>query len=297
VRRLLAPLSHFINCHGAEVDPHFYGQRGSSYPIAMASGDVAAGVKRNTIIAAECCYGAQLFDPQQAGNVFPICNSYLDAGAIAFLGSTTIAYGPGSGNGSADLLTQYFLINALAGSSFGRAFLEARQKFVLGQKMEDPVNVKTLAQFILLADPSLQPCRDVGPEAGTDAKVVDDDAARKTRRVGLVAAGHAAAHSSGFPGKHLRRPPRALHDLVRKLARKRGMRIRDIRSFQVVGGANYGLEMKARGVEEKVVMVMDHRPAPASGGKRKSKILPQTRILVAHAHDNRVTEIVEYFRR
>ena len=297
VRRLLAPLSHFINCHGAEVDPHFYGQKGNSYPIAMASADVTAGAKRNAMIAAECCYGAQLFDPQQAGNVLPICNSYLDAGAIAFLGSTTIAYGPGSGNGSADLLTQYFLINALAGSSFGRAFLEARQKFVLGQKMEDPVNVKTLAQFILLADPSLQPCRDVGPEAGTDAKVVDDDAARKTRRVGLVAAGHAAADSSGFPGKQLRRPPRALHDLVRKLARKRGMRIRDIRSFQVVGGANYGLEMKARGVEEKVVMVMDHRPAPASGGKRKSKILPQTRILVAHAHDNRVTEIVEYFRR
>ena len=297
VRRLLAPLSHFINCHGAEVDPHFYGQKGSNYPTAMASGDVTAGAKRNTMITAECCYGAQLFDPQQAGNQLPVCNSYLDAGAVAFLGSTTIAYGPASGNGSADLLTQYFLIDALAGSSFGRAFLQARQKFVFGQKMEDPVNVKTLAQFILLADPSLQPCRDVGPEAGADAKSVDPAAARKTRRVALVAAGHAAADSSGFPGKELSRPPRALHDLVRKLARKRGMRTRDIRSFQVVGGANYGLEMKARGVEQKVVMVMDHRPAPARVSKRKGKILPRTRILVAHAHDNRVTEIAEYFRR
>jgi len=112
-----------------------------------------------------------------------------------------------------------------------------------------------------------------------------------------VAAGEAAAASSGFPSKQLRRPPKALHDLVRKLARKRGLRTRDVRSFQVVGGANYGLEMKARGVEQKVVMVIDHRPAPARAGKKKGKILPRVHILVAHAHDNRVTEIAEYFRR
>ena len=123
--------------------PHFYGQRGKNYPVAMASADVSAGTKRNTIIAAECCYGAQLFDPQQADNVLPICNSYLEAGAIAFLGSTTIAYGDSDGNSAADLLTQDFIINALSGASFVRAFLQARQKFVQTQKMEDPVNVKT----------------------------------------------------------------------------------------------------------------------------------------------------------
>ena len=77
VRKLLTPLSHFINCHGAEVDPHFYGQKGNDYPVAIASADVAAGAKRNTVIAAECCYGAQLFDPEQAGNVLPIPNTYL----------------------------------------------------------------------------------------------------------------------------------------------------------------------------------------------------------------------------
>lgn len=299
VRKMLAPLSHFINCHGAEVDPHFYGQKGDDYPVAMASDDISAGAKRNAMIAAECCYGAQLFDPQQAGNVLPISNSYLDAGAIAFLGSTTIAYGPAEGNGSADLLTQYFLINALTGASLGRASLEARQKFVQGQKMEDPVNVKTLAQFILLGDPSLQPCRDIGPEAAADAKVVDFSAARKTRRVALVAGGQAAADCSGFPGKKVLRPSRTLHNLVRKLARRRGFRARprDINSFQVVGGARYGLEMKARGVEEKVLLLVEHRPARAKVTKKKRKILPQTRILVAHAQDNRVTLISEYVRR
>ena len=296
VRRMLAPLSHFINCHGAEVDPHFYGQRGKNYPVAVASADVSAGTKRNTIIAAECCYGAQLFDPQQADNILPICNSYLETGAIAFLGSTTIAYGDSDDNSAADLLTQYFIIDALSGASFGRAFLQARQKFVQTQKMEDPVNVKTLAQFILLADPSLQPCQDVGPQAGADPNIIDFRAARKTRRVALVAAGQSAADGSGFPGKKILQPSRTLHELVRKLARRHGFRARkqDISSFHVIGGARYGAVLKARGVKEKVVLVIEHRLAPA---KKKSKILPQTHILVAHAHDNRVTKIAEYFRR
>ncbi len=264
----------------------------------MSSDDVAAGAKRNTMIAAECCYGAQLFDPEQAGNALPICNSYLNAGAIAFLGSTTIAYGNEEDNSAADLLTQYFMINALAGATFGRAFLEARQKFVQGQKMEDHVNLKTLAQFILLADPSLQPCQDIGPTAEADPKVVDVAAARKTRRVALVAAGHAAADCSGFPGKKVLRPSRALHDLVQKLARKRGFRARkqDITAFHVVGGARYGLEMKARGVEQKVVLLVERR-ASTKVTKKERKVLPQTHILVAHAQDNRVTEIAEYVSR
>lgn len=115
----------------------------------------------------------------------------------------------------------------------------------------------------------------------------------------LVAAGQAAADGSGFPGKRVLRPSRTLHDLVRKLARKRGFRARrqDINSFHVVGGAHYRLEMKARQVEQKVVLVIQHRPAPSKPTKKKGKVLPQTRILVAHAQDNRVTEIAEYVRR
>jgi hypothetical protein len=62
----------------------------------------------------------------------------------------------------------------------------------------------------------------------------------------------------------------------------------------VIGGARYGAVLKARGVKEKVVLVIDHRPAPA---KRKGRNLPKTHILVAHAHDNQITKIAEYFRR
>ncbi len=74
------------------------------------------------------------------------------------MGSSTIAYGPADSNALADLLTQYFIKSILNGASTGRAFLEARQQFlsVSGPQL-DPYELKTLAQFYLLGDPSLQP--------------------------------------------------------------------------------------------------------------------------------------------
>jgi hypothetical protein len=305
VTKMLSPLAHFINCHGAPVDPQFYGQQGDRYPVSLTSDDVAKGAKRNVIVAAECCFGAQLYDPILAQGKLPISNAYLRAGAVGFLGSTNTAYGPAEGNGAADLLTQYFLIDAIAGASLGRAFLQARQKFVLREKMEDPVNLKTLAQFILLADPSLQPSLGDQAAAKAAAAVIDPSAARETRRIALTAAGKSAASSSGFPGKRIARPPTALHKLILKIARKRGLRAgrTNIEAFQVVGGEDYGKEMKARGVEQKVIMVVEHKqPAAKASAKarltaRKSAALPTTRILVAHAQDNRVVEVAEYVRR
>jgi hypothetical protein len=261
----------------------------------MTSDDVTRGAPRNAIIAAECCFGAQLFDPSWANGKSPISNAYLEAGSVGFFGSTTTAYGPESGNSGADLITQYFLINVLGGASIGRACLQARQKFVSGQKMEDPVNLKTLAQFLLLGDPSLQPCLIETPDAKAAAKVVDYSAARKMRRVALTVAGKAAADSSGFPGKKIVRPPKVLHNLVRKVARQRGYRARldDVESFHIVGGEDYGSEMRRRGVEQKVVVVTEHKTDLA---KRRNGV-PFIRILVAHAQDNRLTHVAEYVRR
>jgi hypothetical protein len=297
IAKLLSPLTHFINCHGALDDPQFHGQRGRGYPVAITSGDVAKGASRNSIVAAECCYGAQLFDPAETDGQWPIANTYLGAGGIAFLGSSTIAYGPSAGNEAADLLTQFFLIDVLGGASIGRAFLQARQKFVLGQKMEDPINVKTLAQFILLGDPSLHPCRAEGASAEAIAEGVDETAARTTRRIFLRAAGQNAADSSGFTGKRLTRPPTGLHKQVVKIARKRGFRARPqaVDSFDVAGGADYARELKARGVQQRVVMVVEHdRSKLPPKNKYKG---PRIRVLVAHAHDNRLIHIAEYVSR
>ncbi len=153
----LAPRMHFINCHGAEDMPEYYGQRGEDYPVSLRSALLRDRITAGTVVAAECCYGAQLFDPVQADGAWPMGLRYLADGACAFLGSTTVAYGPSEGNGSADLLCQYFLQRVLAGASLGRALLEARQKFAGERTHLDPMDLKTLGQFYLLGDPSLQP--------------------------------------------------------------------------------------------------------------------------------------------
>lgn len=151
--------AHFINCHGALGDTRFYGQRGGQYPVALNATNLVSNVAKNTVVAAECCYGAELIDPADSadGKTMSIASTYLAYNALAFVGSSTIAYGPADGQGLADLITQYFLINALnAGTSAGRAFLEARQKYISTSGPQlDPVELKTIAQFYLLGDPSI----------------------------------------------------------------------------------------------------------------------------------------------
>ncbi len=75
INKLLSPLAHFINCHGGSVDPQFYGQHGDNYPVAMTSDDVGKGAKADTVVAAECCYGALLFDSNDAAGSPPISNA------------------------------------------------------------------------------------------------------------------------------------------------------------------------------------------------------------------------------
>jgi hypothetical protein len=156
--QLLGRRMHFVNCHGAPADPNFYGQSGSNYPTAHSARLVAGQISEGTVAAAECCYGAELYDPSvlnsgQAG----ICNTYLASKAYGYFGSTTIAYGPAEGNGAADLICQFFLRRVLAGASLGRAALEARQQFATQAPELDPTDLKTLVQFNLLGDPSLYP--------------------------------------------------------------------------------------------------------------------------------------------
>jgi len=165
----MKPLVHFYNCHGSPEDASFYGQKGNSYPIAQKAEHIAKNISVGTVVAAECCYGASLFNPDnEAAHHTSMANTYLQHGAITFVGSSTIAYGPASGNALADLITQYFIRNIKNGASTGRAFLEARQKFlsVSGPQL-DPYELKTLAQFYLLGDPSVhvlieQPVMDGG---------------------------------------------------------------------------------------------------------------------------------------
>lgn len=155
----LAARMHFINCHGGDASPDFYGQPTGieDYPISQHAPWLNGKITGGTVVAAECCFGGQLWDPADAGGGTPMPIAYMQDGALGFFGSTNTAYGPSEGNGSADLICQYFLQQILSGASMGRAALEARLKFAAGKTHLDPFDLKTLAQFYLLGDPSVQP--------------------------------------------------------------------------------------------------------------------------------------------
>jgi hypothetical protein len=117
-------------------------------------------VVEGTIMAAECCYGAELYDPSlpTALGQIGLCNTYLNAKAYGYFGSTNTAYGPTAANDQADLLCRYFFEELLSGSSLGRACLQARLRYATAKGgVLTPVDLKTLAQFTLMADPSLTP--------------------------------------------------------------------------------------------------------------------------------------------
>lgn len=160
---LVALRSHFINCHGSPIDPTFYGQPAdgsSQFPEAHLASLLPGRITAGTVVAAECCYGAELYDPSdQAEGQAGFANTYLGEGAFGFCGSTNIAYGPSDTNDLADLVCQWFLGAVLNGASLGRALLDVRHRYLL-EGHTGPTDLKTLAQFLLVGDPSIQPVRD-----------------------------------------------------------------------------------------------------------------------------------------
>jgi hypothetical protein len=199
----LKPLTHFYNCHGSKADPCFYGQKGKNYPVALTSTNLPANVSKGTMVAAECCYGAELYDTSNTETKQDgIALTYLENGAIAFLGSSTIAYGPSDSNALADLITQYFIKFNLKGDvSTGHALLEARQRFLIDSGPQlDPYELKTLAQFYLLGDPSVVPVKAEVTEGGksvSGTSIFNTRAALSTKGLSL--------HESIEPSRKQRR--------------------------------------------------------------------------------------------
>jgi hypothetical protein len=217
---------HFINCHGSSLEPFFYGQEKKNYPIALNSENLKKHISDGTIVATECCYGAELFDPEYSDGALSICNTYLGEGAAAYVGSTTVAYGPAEGQGLADLITQYFLINVLKGASTGRAFLDAQLRFADKSAPHiDPQELKTIAQFLLLGDPSVQPVVLKVPSQITKSKSdMARLADRDERRAKLMAWGESLekickkpeAEGISIPGKEVLAVLKSNHFSTRK---------------------------------------------------------------------------------
>ena len=224
----LARRTHFINCHGAPLDPRYYGEDASgSVPVAHRSTQLA-GLTEGTVAAAECCYGAELYDPSLLDTPKGIANAYLYKGTAGFLGSTTIAYGPASGNDKADLICLYFVREALKGASVGRAALEARLDYLAKHPALDPVDLKTLAQFYLLGDPSVHPVQ----SPGKTARAVPTRSKRRARRRRIARNSHKLARETLSVTSKPDKTERKTHSsALTEVSKKAGLGTLAVRSF------------------------------------------------------------------
>lgn len=278
----LKPRSHFINCHGAPADFRFYGQKGNSFPVAHSATVVNGHVTPGTIVAAECCYGAELYDPAKADGHMGLCNTYLGDKAVAYFGSSTIAYGPADGNDQADLLCQYFLKHVRAGASVGRACLQARLDYITQASALKPVDLKTLAQFSVMADPALTPVKPtVSPgqvvSLSKSAKAMSLAATRVAttdrllRRQTLRELSSAAVAASFVAGKVLAVKPstKAVKNLL-TLAANAGFTSPRIISFALTKPHGARMKALAKGAgfvaPRAVHTVVQRLPAPADHG-------------------------------
>ena len=171
---------HFINCHGDKRSPQFFGEP-NRFPIAHDAAFITSRIKAGTVAAAECCYGAELYDPHGQTGQAGMGNTYLGCGSVAYFGSTTIAYGPATRNNYADVVCKLFIEEVLKGRSTGDAVLTARLRYAKLLKPIDAFDLKTLGQFILLGDPSIHPVRKSKPKAKAKARARSFGAAPKAK--------------------------------------------------------------------------------------------------------------------
>jgi hypothetical protein len=293
---------HFINCHGASGDWRFYGQAGNSYPVAMDSLLVGAQmIAQDALVAAECCYGAELYNYRLLQANQPMCITYLSGGAIAFVGSTTISYGPAAANGMADLICQMFLDRSLKGGSTGRAFLEARQRFVQTQQMSTPQNAKTIAQFNLYGDPSLVPVtRDSLPDGDAVLKSMvnaftpeDGRVARKARRLSLESNGKSVASSTSRATRKV--SERAADSLsavlrFRQIAAELG-NSGTVEVFRIGGGSEFVKSNKFAGGQRRVAVAIEKGTRTLGEGKPDT---PFYKVVVGHMLGDGIFKVEEF---
>lgn len=296
---------HFINCHGGASDPQFYGEpaKREAFPPAHSAKLLKSKVSNGTVIAAECCYGAQLYDPSDSEGQAGICSTYLYDGAYGFFGSTTVAYGPSEGNGQADLICQYFVEAVLGGASTGRAALEARQRFAAAYTHLDPSDLKTMAQFYLLGDPAVHPVSAV-PHGLSRTKAFSkafggaksSPGTRALRRERLVRTGANLQQTLGAVEAARRLEPQAVKRVLAAAARESGLREMARESFAVEfprGAALGELKRFERARSRRSVHMLIG--APRSGkGKGKSRAMT---VLIATAQGGELVHLRRIHRR
>lgn len=283
--------SHFINCHGAQSDPNFYGENRNTYPVAHQASYLVSRVASGTVVAAECCYGAELYEVDGITVDHPgICNTYMRYGAYAFLGSSTIAYGPAAGNGAADLICQYFLQGILRGASTGRAALEARLEFVQNETMLDPIDLKTVAQFSLMGDPSIHPV--MAERALVDLTVKKQGAlfgeGRSIRRQRVFAKAEGIKRTVGYASGlvYNRSVQRRIGSTLRNLAKNAGIEEGQLSTFRLRPGTGPSYDLSAKKVAGKKDGYYHLVTGTTQGGGGK-----YIRVVVAREEEGKLTVV------
>ncbi len=299
--KALSALMHFYNCHGGLRTPEFYGQSAEtsgSYPVCMESGMLKDKLTYGTVAAAECCYGGLLYNPVRPTKIMiPIANAYLQNNAIAYVGSTTAAYGPADGQGAADYVTQYFLIAVLKGASSGRAFLEAQQRFVeKGDVKMDPVDLKTIIQFLLLGDPSLSPVEETpkttpGKTAVRGILNKNDHAVkeRKERRIKLAEKSFFISSVSDSPVAITAEPTGTLKTAIDTVLKEY--------QFTHQEKISYGFKKRKSTTRSKNPGSSQQYHYHIYSRKQSNAVLDTVSLLVIQEVDKKIMEIKEYVRR
>ena len=138
-----------FNLHGSNWTEFWYGQRGSSYPEALAPTSFG-GMAKPYFVTVEACYGAA-YEGRKADK--SVLLSALGGKCISFLGSSRIAFGSPSAPGCcADIICCEHLKGICSGMTAGDSLALARK--TLMKDDADAETIKTLAEFSLYGDPS-----------------------------------------------------------------------------------------------------------------------------------------------
>ncbi len=161
----------YFNLHGLVDAPEWYGQRDPlsdgadpDYPVALRPKDILLSDKNARgeipqVIFSEACYGLHIQGRQVQDS---ISLSFLQAGSLAVVGSTCMAYGSiGAPLAAADLLGHTFWRYLQEGFPVGEALRQAKIHLasLMSQRQGylDGEDQKTLVSFILYGDPLAQP--------------------------------------------------------------------------------------------------------------------------------------------
>jgi hypothetical protein len=149
----------FFNLHGSNRAKYWYGQDGGNYPTAF-SPEALSDMDRPYFLGVEACYGARYLGGLKPGE--SILFTAMENKCLAFLGSSRIAFGTSTPNGScADFVIGSYVENIKKGESAGDSHIAGLKRLTEDWDSMDDADIKTMAEFSLYGDPSARAVKNI----------------------------------------------------------------------------------------------------------------------------------------